>query len=79
MFLKNQRFHRQTLKIYCTPYKHNLTIADFIFVGLIEFYHNFLFIWGVFRHVFYVFRQKLDFIKCVFVRDTNTRLNRKFT
>ena len=55
MFLKNQRFHRQTLKIYCTPHKHNLPIVDFDFAKLIEFYHDFLLIWGVFRHVFYVY------------------------
>ena len=79
MFLKNQRFHRQTLKIYCTQHKYNLPIVDFDFAKLIEFYHDFLPILCVFRHVFYVYRQKLDLIKCVFVRDTNTRLNRKFT
>lgn len=48
MFLKNQRFHRQTLKIYCTPYKHNSPIVDFVFAKLIEFYHDFLLILGRF-------------------------------
>lgn len=48
MFLKNQRFHRQTLKIYCTPHEYNLPIVDFDFAKLIEFNHEFLLIWGVF-------------------------------
>ena len=79
MFLKNQHFHRQTLKIYCTPYKHNSPIVDFVFAKLIEFYHDFCLFWGVFRHVFHIYRQKTDFVRRVFVCDTNTQFNRKFT